>query len=250
MKIVSWNVNGLRACLNKGFMDYFEAVDADVFCVQEIKLQAGDAEVDIKGYYDYWSYAERKGYSGTAVWTKKEPVSVAEGIGIDEHDHEGRTLTLDFGNYFLVNVYVPNAGQELKRLPYRMKWDDDFRAYLTGLKEKKPVVVCGDFNVAHREIDLKNPASNHHTAGFTDEEREQFTQLLASGFTDGFRHLYPDATEKYTYWSYRFGARGRNAGWRIDYGCLSDGIEKELRGFTIDSDVQGSDHCPIVLDIF
>ena len=250
MKIVSWNVNGLRACMNKGFMDFFRQVDADVFCVQEIKLQQGDIALDIDGYHGYWSYADRKGYSGTAVFCKDEPQRVIEGIGVDMHDREGRTLTLDYGAFYLVGVYVPNAGQELKRLDYRMQWDDDFRAYLLALKREKPVVVTGDFNVAHQEIDLKNPDTNHRTAGFTDEERGKFSQLLDAGFTDGFRQLYPDAVGKYTYWSYRFGSRGRNAGWRIDYGCFSGGIAGELKSFDILSDVMGSDHCPIVFEVF
>ena len=250
MKIVSWNVNGLRACMNKGFMDFFQDIDADMFCVQEIKLQQGDIDLDLDGYHGYWSFADRKGYSGTAIFCKQQPKSAVEGIGIDIHDHEGRTLTLDYGDFYIVNVYVPNAGQELKRLDYRMQWDDDFRAYLAALKENKPVVVTGDFNVAHEEIDLKNPNTNHHTAGFTDEERGKFSQLLDSGFTDGFRHLYPDTEGRYTYWSYRFGARSRNAGWRIDYGCLSDDIAGELKGFDIMSDVMGSDHCPIMFDVF
>ncbi|MDD5018569.1 MAG: exodeoxyribonuclease III [Eubacteriales bacterium] len=249
MKIVSWNVNGLRACLNKGFLDYFSQSDADIFCIQETKMQQGDAEIDIGGYHDYWNDAERKGYAGTAVFSKAAPRDVAYGIGIDAHDHEGRVITLDFDSFYFVNAYVPNAGEELKRLGYRMEWDGDFRAYMKRLDEEKPVVVCGDFNVAHQEIDLKNPSANHQSAGFTDEEREGFTKLLEAGFVDVFRNLYPDARDMYTYWTYRFGARQRNAGWRIDYGCVSERIMRDVRGFAMHSGVMGSDHCPIELDI-
>ncbi len=250
MKIVSWNVNGLRACYGKGFADFFNAADADIFCIQESKLQRGDFEFDQPGYFDYWNDADKKGYSGTAVFTRYEPKTVTYGIGIDEHDHEGRVITLEFDDFYFVNVYVPNAGEELKRLDYRMTWDTDFRGYLSALDEKKSVIVCGDFNVAHQEIDLKNPKTNRRNAGFTDEERAGFTKLLESGFSDSFRYLYPDKPDAYTYWSYRFGARARNAGWRIDYACISSRIQNELREFTIHSDVMGSDHCPISIDIF
>lgn len=250
MKIVSWNVNGLRACYGKGFVDFFKRVDADIFCVQETKLQQGDIALEITGYSEYWSYAERKGYSGTAVFSRKEALTASYGMGIVAHDTEGRTITLEFDDYFFVCVYVPNSGEELKRLSYRMEWEDDFRAYLAALDEKKPVIVCGDFNVAHREIDLKNPSSNHHTAGFTDEEREKFSALLDAGFVDSFRFLHPDAKDQYTYWSYRFNARTRNAGWRIDYGCISERLKPMLRGFHIYSEVPGSDHCPIELEMF
>lgn len=250
MKIVSWNVNGLRACYGKGFPDFFGAVDADIFCIQETKLQRGVFEFDEPGYIDYWNDAEKKGYSGTAVFSRIEPKAVTYGIGIDAHDHEGRVITLEFDDFYFVNVYVPNAGQELKRLSYRMEWDADFRGYLSALDAQKNVIVCGDFNVAHQEIDLKNPSSNKHSAGFTDEERGGFTKLLEAGFTDSFRHLYPDRRDVYTYWSYRFGARGRNAGWRIDYACISDKLQSTLNEFTIHSNVMGSDHCPIAIDIF
>ena len=250
MKIVSWNVNGLRACYGKGFTDFFTAGNADIFCIQETKLQRGDFEFDRPDYFDYWNDAEKKGYSGTAVFTKQEPIAVTYGIGIDAHDHEGRVITLEFDGFYFVNVYVPNSGEELKRLNYRMEWDEAFRGYLTSLDAKKSVIVCGDFNVAHQPIDLKNPASNKHTAGFTDEEREGFTKLLGAGFADAFRQLYPDKRDAYTYWSYRFGARARNAGWRIDYACISERLSSELHEFTIHSDVMGSDHCPVSIDIF
>jgi exodeoxyribonuclease-3 len=249
MKIVSWNVNGLRACYGKGFSDYFRRSDAELFCVQETKLQQGEIVIDFPGYAEYWNCAERKGYSGTAVFSRRQPLSVEYGIGLAPHDAEGRAIMLEFDDFFLVNVYVPNSGEELKRLSYRMEWDDAFRTYLAGLDVIKPVVACGDFNVAHQEIDLKNPSSNHHTAGFTDEEREKFTALLNAGFTDAFRYLYPDAKDQYTYWSYRFNARARNAGWRIDYACVSKRLEPMLNDFTINQDVPGSDHCPIELDI-
>lgn len=250
MNIVSWNVNGLRACIGKGFSDFFKLSEADVFCIQETKLQRSSFEFDQPGYYDYWNDAEKKGYAGTAVFSKIKPLAVTYGIGIDAHDHEGRVITLEFDAFFVVNVYVPNAQDELKRLSYRMTWDDDFRAYLQTLDNKKPVIVCGDFNVAHQEIDLKNPAANRRNAGFTDEERADFSKLLNSGFVDAFRHIYPDARDAYTYWSYRFGARQRNAGWRIDYACLSTRIAQELHSFTIHSAVMGSDHCPISIEIF
>ena len=250
MKIISWNVNGLRACYGKGFVDFFKLMDADIFCVQETKLQQGEIALDLPGYNEYWNYAERKGYSGTAVFSRKEALSASYGIGIPEHDTEGRVITLEFEEFYFVCVYVPNSGEELKRLSYRMEWDDAFRAYLLGLDAKKPVVVCGDLNVAHKEIDLKNPSSNHHTAGFTDEERARFTELLDAGFVDSFRQLYPDAEGRYTYWSYRFNARARNAGWRIDYGCISQRATESLHDFIIHDGGMGSDHCPIELEIF
>ncbi len=250
MKIVSWNVNGLRACYGKGFADFFKAADADIFCIQETKLQRGDFEFEQPDYFDYWNDAEKKGYSGTAVFSRQEPNAVTYGIGIDAHDHEGRVITLEYDGFYFVNVYVPNAGEELKRLDYRMAWDSDFRAYISALDKKKNVIVCGDLNVAHKEIDLKNPKTNRRSAGFTDEEREGFTRLLESGFADSFRFLYPEKRDAYTYWSYRFGARARNAGWRIDYACVSDRLQNELHEMTIHSDVMGSDHCPISIDIF
>jgi len=250
MKIYTWNVNGLRACVKKGFMDYFKEADADIFCVQETKLQLGDIELDMPGYCDYWNYADKKGYSGTAVFTKQEPKSVVYGLGIDEHDHEGRVITLEFEEFYLVNVYTPNSQDELKRLEYRMGWDDDFREYVKKLNKNKPVIICGDLNVAHEEIDLKNPKTNRRNAGFTDEERGKFTELLDAGFTDVFRKLNPQAEGMYTYWSYRFGARGRNAGWRIDYTCVSDELEEKAADAKIHSSVMGSDHCPISLEIF
>lgn len=250
MKIVTWNVNGLRACVKKGFMDFFGAADADIFCVQETKLSEGDISLDIPAYKQYWNYADKKGYSGTAVFTKQEPLAATYGIGLNEHDHEGRVITLEYEKFYLINVYTPNSQNELKRLPYRMQWETDLLAYLTTLQAEKPVILCGDLNVAHTEIDLKNPKTNRRNAGFTDEEREKFTQLLAAGFIDVFRHLNPQATAKYTYWSYRFGARERNAGWRIDYTCVSAALKAEIAGASIHSDVPGSDHCPISLEIF
>jgi len=250
MKIVTWNVNGLRACWGKGFEDFFREADADMFCIQETKMQRGDFEFEPLGWHGYWNDAVKKGYSGTAVFTKRQPEAVTYGIGAAEHDSEGRVITLEYGEFYLVNVYVPNAQEELKRLPYRMTWDEAFRDYLKKLDEKKPVVVCGDFNVAHQEIDIKNPAANRRNAGFTDEEREDFTQLLDAGFADVFRRLNPDAKDMYTYWSYRFGARGRNAGWRIDYFCVSERLMGEVKGVDINSAVLGSDHCPVALHIF
>lgn len=250
MRILSWNVNGLRACVKKGFMDFFNEVDADIFCVQETKLVEGDIALDMPDYYEYWNYAERKGYSGTAVFARQEPISVSYGLGIEEHDHEGRVLTLEYENFYLINVYTPNSQTELKRLSYRMRWEDAFRTYIKELETKKPVVICGDLNVAHKDIDLKNPATNHKSAGFTDEERDKFAELLSAGFTDVFRYLNPEAEGMYTYWSYRFGARGRNAGWRIDYACISDSLREKVKDFNIHSSVMGSDHCPIALDIF
>ena len=249
MKLISWNVNGLRACVGKNFMEAFESLDADVFCLQETKLQEGQIDLDLPGYHAYWNYAEKKGYSGTAVFTKTEPLSVTYGIGAPEHDHEGRVITCEFEDFYFVCVYVPNSQDGLKRLDYRMRWEDDFRAYLCGLKEKKGVVVTGDMNVAHREIDLKNPSSNHHNAGFTDEERGKMTELLEAGFVDSFRFLYPDVTEAYSWWSYRFNARSRNAGWRIDYFLVSEGLKESIREAAIHSEIMGSDHCPVELEL-
>ena len=246
-KLISWNVNGLRACLDKDFMDSFTALDADIFCLQETKLQAGQLSLELPGYHAYWNYAEKKGYSGTAVFTKEEPLSVSYGLGIEEHDHEGRVITLEFPDFTLVNVYTPNSQDELKRLPYRMQWEDDFRAYLLGLCASRPVVVCGDMNVAHEEIDLKNPKTNRKNAGFSDEEREKMTELLAAGFTDTFRHFYPDTTGAYSWWSYRFHAREKNAGWRIDYFLTSRPLQEKLLSAGIHPEIFGSDHCPVEL---
>lgn len=247
MKFVSWNVNGLRACLGKGFLESFAALDADVFCLQETKMQPGQAEVDLPGYLQYWNSAEKKGYSGTAVFTRKEPVSVSYDIGCPEHTGEGRVITLEFETLYLVTVYTPNSQDELKRLDYRMEWEDSFRNYLLGLDAKKPVVVCGDLNVAHTEIDLKNPKTNRRNAGFTDEERAKFTRLLESGFTDSFRHLHPGLEGAYSWWSYRFQAREKNAGWRIDYFLTSDRLAPAIKEAAIHSDIFGSDHCPVSL---
>ena len=249
MKLISWNVNGLRACCDKGFRDTFKALDADFFCLQETKMQAGQLDIEFEGYRSYWNYAEKKGYSGTAIFTKHEPLSVTYGLGIDEHDHEGRVITLEMQDFYLVDVYTPNSQDELARLDYRMKWDDDFRAYLLSLEKKKPVVVCGDLNVAHQEIDLKNPKTNRRNAGFTDEERGKFSQLLESGFTDTFRYFYPDATGIYSWWSYRFRAREKNAGWRIDYFLVSGGLKDRIKGASIHTEIFGSDHCPVELDM-
>ena len=249
MKLVSWNVNGIRACVNKGFKDSFDSLDADIFAIQESKMQKDQLILDTPGYYQYWNYAKKKGYSGTAVFTKKEPVDVIYGMGIEEHDQEGRLITLDMGDFYFVCVYVPNSQNELKRLDYRMKWEDDFREFLGGLKEKKPVIMCGDLNVAHKEIDLKNPSTNHHNAGFTDEEREKMSILLESGFVDSFRYLYPDLTDTYSWWSYRFNSRERNAGWRIDYFLVSEDIKDQIKGASIHNEVYGSDHCPVELEI-
>ncbi|KNY29281.1 exodeoxyribonuclease III [Pseudobacteroides cellulosolvens] len=249
IKMVSWNVNGLRACMNKGFMVFFKHVDADIFCIQESKLQEGQLDLITDGYYQYWNYAVKKGYSGTAIFTKKKPISQENGIGIDEHDTEGRTITLEFDNYYLVNVYTPNAKRALERLSYRMVWEDAFRSYLKKLDSLKPVIVCGDMNVAHKEIDLKNPASNHKSAGFTDEERNKFSQLLDSGFIDTFRYLYPNEKDAYTWWSYMFNARAKNVGWRIDYFCISERIKEMLLGAVIHKDIEGSDHCPVEITL-
>lgn len=249
MKMVSWNVNGLRACVTKGFVDIFNEFDADIFCLQETKLQEGQIDLPLDGYYQYWNYAEKKGYSGTAIFTKKEPLAVTNGIGIDEHNTEGRVITLEFEDFFFVTCYTPNSQNELKRLDYRMKWEDDFREYLMGLNEKKPVILCGDLNVAHNEIDLKNPKTNRKNAGFSDEEREKMTTLLNSGFTDSFRYLYPNKEGIYSWWSYRFNARKNNAGWRIDYFITSDSIKDKIIDSKIHTDIMGSDHCPVELDI-
>lgn len=249
MKLISWNVNGIRACVQKGFLDYFKEADADIFCIQESKMQEGQLQLELDGYYQYWNYAEKKGYSGTAIFTKKEPLSVSYGISIEEHDKEGRVITLEFENFYMVTVYTPNSQNELARLDYRMKWEDDFRIYLKKLEEKKPVIVCGDMNVAHQEIDLKNPKTNHKNAGFTDEEREKFSLLLDSGFVDTFRYLYPEKENIYSWWSYRFQARSKNAGWRIDYFLISDLLKSKLADAKIHTDILGSDHCPVELDI-
>ena len=249
MKLVSWNVNGLRACVKKGFMDFFDQIDADAFCIQETKLQEGQIELDMPEYEDYWDYAVRKGYSGTAVFTKVKPVSVKLGLDEEKFSQEGRVVTVEYENFYLVNCYTPNSQGELKRLDYRMEWEDYFADYLSSLDEKKPVILCGDLNVAHQEIDLKNPKTNRKNAGFSDEEREKMTRLLERGFTDSFRYLYPDATGMYTWWSYRFNARKNNAGWRIDYFIVSDRIKDRVKNFEIKSDVFGSDHCPIVIDV-
>lgn len=249
MKFISWNVNGLRACVQKGFLDFFYSIDADFFCIQESKLQAGQIDLDLPGYHQYWNYAEKKGYSGTAIFAKNKALSVSYGIGIEEHDREGRVITLEYDNFYLVNCYTPNSQNELKRLPYRMQWEDDFREYLKTLDAKKPVVLCGDLNVAHNEIDLKNPKTNRKNAGFSDEERAKMTELLGSGFTDTFRYFYPDAEGIYSWWSYRFKAREKNAGWRIDYFITSKRINDKLKKAAIHTDVLGSDHCPVEVDI-
>jgi len=249
MKLISWNVNGLRACVGKGFNEVFQNAEADIFSIQETKLQEGQISLELPGYKQYWNYAEKKGYSGTAVFTKREPISVTKGMGIDEHDHEGRILTMEFEEFYLVNVYTPNSQDELKRLDYRLVWEEAFRGYLSGLSERKGVIVCGDMNVAHEEIDIKNPQSNHHNAGFSDEERGAFTKLLESGFVDTFRTLYPDRKDAYSWWSYRFKARERNAGWRIDYFCVSSSLASNVTGAAIHTDIMGSDHCPIELSI-
>ncbi|NME83393.1 exodeoxyribonuclease III [Clostridium sp. SM-530-WT-3G] len=248
-KLISWNVNGLRACVKKGFLDFFNDVNADIFCVQETKLQEGQIELNLSGYYDYWNYAEKKGYSGTAVFTKEKPLSVKRGIGIKEHDTEGRVLTLEFEEFYLVNVYTPNSKQKLERLDYRMVWEDVFRSYLKELEKSKPVILCGDLNVAHKEIDLKNPKNNRKNAGFTDEEREKMTELLEAGFIDTFRYFYPDTEGVYSWWSYRFNARANNAGWRIDYFLVSDGLKSKLEDAKIYTAIEGSDHCPVELSI-
>ena len=249
MRLVSWNVNGLRACVGKGFEASFKALDADFFCLQETKMQAGQLDLKFDGYTSYWNYAEKKGYSGTAIFTRHTPSSVRLGIGIEEHDHEGRVITLEYDTFYLVTVYVPNSQDGLRRLSYRMTWEDDFRSYLLDLDKQKPVIVCGDMNVAHEEIDIKNPKTNRHNAGFTDEERAKMTQLLESGFTDTFRFFYPDRKDIYSWWSYRFHARDNNAGWRIDYFLSSKRLNDCLKDAKILTDVFGSDHCPVELDI-
>ena len=249
MKFVSWNVNGLRACVSKGFVDIFKDFDADFFCLQETKLQAGQIDLDLPGYQQFWNYAEKKGYSGTAIFTKHTPLSVRYGVGVEELDTEGRLITLEYEDFYLLTCYTPNAQQELARIEHRLKWEDAFRAYLSELDAKKPVIICGDLNVAHKEIDLKNPAANRGSAGFSDEERAAFTSLLDSGFTDSFRHLYPDVTGAYSWWSYRFNARKNNAGWRIDYFIVSDRLKDKITGADIWNEILGSDHCPVVLDL-
>ncbi|MDY3294764.1 MAG: exodeoxyribonuclease III [Bacteroidaceae bacterium] len=245
MKFISWNVNGLRACEGKGFSDIFHRMDADFFCLQETKMQAGQLDLTYEGYQSYWNYAEKKGYSGTAIFTRHTPVSVKLGIGVDEHDHEGRTITLEYEDFFLITAYVPNSQDELRRLDYRMRWEDDFRQYVLQLDAVKPVIICGDMNVAHQEIDLKNPKTNRRNAGFTDEERDKMTLLLDSGFTDTFRYFYPDLKEAYSWWSYRFRAREKNTGWRIDYFLVSNRLQEYLQSAAIHSDILGSDHCPV-----
>ncbi len=249
MKFISWNVNGLRAVLKKNFYEFFEEVDADVFCIQETKMQEGQATLELPGYEQYFNYADKKGYSGTAIFTKKKPISVSYGIGVEEHDHEGRVITLEFEDYYLITVYTPNSQDGLKRLAYRMKWETDFLHYIMELDQKKPVIYCGDLNVAHQEIDLKNPKTNRNHAGFTDEEREKLTGTLSHGFVDTFRHFYPDAEGVYSWWSYRFRAREKNAGWRIDYFIVSERLVPRLQDAKILTDVMGSDHCPVELDL-
>ena len=247
MKFISWNVNGIRACMTKGFMDFFKEVDADIFCLQETKLQAGQIEMNLEGYHQYWNYAEKKGYSGTAIFTKKEPISVTYGLGIEEHDKEGRVITLEFDDFYFITVYTPNSQTELARLSYRMTWEDDFKKYLKKLEEKKPVIFCGDLNVAHKEIDLKNPKTNRKNAGFTDEERAKFTELVNDGFIDTFRYFYPEMEGIYSWWSYRFKAREKNAGWRIDYFMVSNSLKDRLESAKIHTEIYGSDHCPVEL---
>ncbi len=249
MKLVSWNVNGIRACVQKGFEETFKTLDADIFCIQESKMQAGQLDLGLDGYYQYWNYAEKKGYSGTAIFTKQEPIQVSYGMNMEEHDQEGRMITLEFDPFYMVTVYSPNSQNELARLDYRMQWEDAFRNYLLLLNEKKPVIVCGDMNVAHREIDLKNPKTNRKNAGFTDEERGKFTELLKSGFVDTYRYLYPDTEEVYSWWSYRFSARAKNAGWRIDYFLVSDNVKDRIQEAKIHTEIMGSDHCPVELEI-
>ncbi|MDD3221316.1 MAG: exodeoxyribonuclease III [Clostridia bacterium] len=249
MRLISWNVNGLRAVVGKGFLDIFKELDSDVFCLQETKLQAGQIELDLPGYEQYWNYAEKKGYSGTAVFTRVKPINVTYGLGIPEHDTEGRVITLEYDTFFLVNVYTPNSKDGLARLPYRMVWEDAFRAHLKELEKSKPVVACGDMNVAHEEIDLKNPKTNRKNAGFSDEERGKMTELLNAGFIDTFRYFYPDKVGEYSWWSYRFNARKNNAGWRIDYFITSKSLEKQLKSASIHQEVFGSDHCPVELEL-
>jgi len=248
-KYVSWNVNGIRACCGKGFEESFLKLDADAFCIQESKMQEGQLKLELPGYHQYWNYAKRKGYSGTAIFTKEEPKAVVYGMGIEQHDQEGRMITLDMGDHFLITVYVPNSQEELKRLDYRMEWEDDFRKYVSGLSKEKPVVICGDMNVAHKEIDIKNPSGNHHNPGFTDEERGKMTELLDAGFIDTFRLKYPELKDAYSWWSYRFKARERNAGWRIDYFLVSEGLKDKVSDAKIHTDIFGSDHCPVEVDL-
>ena len=250
MKMISWNVNGLRAVVGKGFVDIFNSLDADIVCLQETKLQEGQIDLSFEGYAQYWNYAVKKGYSGTAIFTRVQPLSVSYGLGIEEHDQEGRVITLEFDKFYLVNVYTPNSKDGLARIDYRMQWEDDFRVYLKKLEENKPVVVCGDLNVAHTEIDLKNPKANRNNAGFSDQERGKMTELLDAGFIDTFRYFYPDVTGAYSWWSYRFNARKNNAGWRIDYFLVSESLKNELKGASILNDIYGSDHCPVMLEIF
>lgn len=249
MKFISWNVNGIRACREKGFMDFFNEIDADFFCLQETKLQEGQIKLDLPGYEQYWNYAEKKGYSGTAIFTKHKPISVKYGIGVEEHDHEGRVITLEYENFYMITVYVPNSQDGLARLDYRMRWEDDFLAYIKKLEESKPVVYCGDLNVAHKEIDLKNPKTNRKNAGFTDEERGKFSTVLENGFIDTFRFFYPDMENIYSWWSYRFSARAKNAGWRIDYFIVSGALKDKLKDAKIHTDIMGSDHCPVELEM-
>ena len=249
MKLVSWNVNGLRACLTKGFMDSFHALDADIFCLQETKLQEGQHDLDLPGYHQYWNYAEKKGYSGTAMFTREEPINVSYGIGVEEHDHEGRVITAEFPDYYVIVVYVPNAQRELTRLEYRQEWEAAFLKYILKLEEKKPVIYCGDLNVAHQEIDLKNAKSNRGNAGFTDEERACFTKVLESGYVDSFRYLYPDRKDAYSWWSYMFHAREKNAGWRIDYFVVSEKLKDRIKEASIHPEIMGSDHCPVELEL-
>ncbi|WBW97834.1 exodeoxyribonuclease III [Oceanirhabdus sp. W0125-5] len=249
MKLISWNVNGIRACVKKGFLDFFNEIDADIFCIQESKLQEGQIDLELEGYHQYWNYAVKKGYSGTAIFTKKEPISVAYGIDIEEHDQEGRVITLEFEDFYVVTVYTPNSKRELERLEYRMSWEDDFRAYLKQLERVKPVIMCGDLNVAHKEIDLKNPKTNRRNAGFTDEEREKMTLLLNDGFIDTFRYFYPDKEHMYSWWSYMRKARENNTGWRIDYFCASEALKDRLVSADIHTEILGSDHCPVELVI-
>lgn len=249
MKLISWNVNGIRACVEKGFLDYFKKVDAEIFCIQESKLQKNQIDLQLEGYYQFWSYADKKGYSGTAIFTKIEPISCSYGINIEEHDHEGRVITLEFADFYFVTVYTPNSQDKLARLDYRMQWEDDFRAYIKKIDEIKPVILCGDLNVAHKEIDLKNPKNNRRNAGFTDEERNKFTELLKAGFIDTYRYFYPDKEGMYSWWSYRFNARANNAGWRIDYFCVSERFKDRFVSADIHTQILGSDHCPIELVI-
>ncbi|ADL53777.1 exodeoxyribonuclease III [Clostridium cellulovorans] len=249
MKLISWNVNGIRACVEKGFLDFFKSVDADIFCLQETKLQQGQIDLDLEGYEQYWNYAEKKGYSGTAVFTKEKPLSASYGLNIEEHDKEGRVITLEYDDFYLVTVYTPNSKEELARLEYRMEWEDAFRAYLKKLEKNKPVIVCGDLNVAHKEIDLKNPKTNRKNPGFSDEERAKFSELLASGFIDTYRYFYPDKEGAYSWWSYRFNARTKNAGWRIDYFVISEELKDKLVSAEIHNEILGSDHCPVELVI-